>query len=455
MFVLPGLALLVWVVYMRPQDAFWWLQSVPLLQLGAGLTLVGLLIDLRRGHARLEAGPQLLLVLAFIVWGAITVLVRLPPPQALPPVISVSFAIVLFVGISQGVTTFRALEGLMALVLALGLFLCVVGIHQGFAPRGCHQVIPEEPERGIYDGRSCETRLDCTGGFDSGADWMCEHMGLFGTHSIGGRVRYLGTIQDPNELSLVIVAVLPLAFAFAARRRSRRATIVATLAFALVATCTVLTRSRGGILVFIATLALWFLPRIGLRGIVALAVLGAPFLLLGGRSDAGAEQSSSQRLEAWVEGARMLVHNPVTGVGLEQFTQHHWLTAHNSYVLVMAELGLPGLFLWLAVCLLSVKILLLLPRALVDADERADVARIWCHALRASLGGLAIGIFFLSFAYHHVLWLFLGLSAALWNVTRTHVPRLTLRLGAIDLGALIIATAATSVGITLLARLLR
>jgi hypothetical protein len=48
--------------------------------------------------------------------------------------------------------------------------------------------------------------------------------------------------------------------------------------------------------------------------------------------------------------------------------------------------------------------------------------------LLAAFVGLAVGIFFLSFTYHYVLWIYLGLSGALYSAVRRHDPSFRVRL---------------------------
>src|SRR5581483_6811753 len=49
------------------------------------------------------------------------------------------------------------------------------------------------------------------------ANYHCERVGPLGTSTQGGRVRYRGSLADPNELALMTCLALPLAFAFAER----------------------------------------------------------------------------------------------------------------------------------------------------------------------------------------------------------------------------------------------
>src|SRR5437868_13204570 len=111
---------------------------------------------------------------------------------------------------------------------------------------------------------------------------------------------------------------------------------------------------------------------------------------------------------------------PSLSVRLRQFTEHHSLTAHNTYVLAAAELGLPGMFLWSTVFYISLKI----PVSALSRFQSPEsaVARTWAMAMVAALTGLAVGVFFLSFCYHYVLWIYFGLSGAFYAAARTHDP---------------------------------
>jgi O-antigen ligase len=204
-----------------------------------------------------------------------------------------------------------------------------------------------------------------------------------------------------------------------------------------VATATVFSQSRGGQLVFLTVLGCYFLKRFGARGLVAGAVVAAPMLILGGRGGAEADSSSKERLECWYEGISMFKSAPVLGVGFRQFTEHHYLTAHNSYVLAPAELGFPGFVLWTAVMYTTTKIPAVALIRYRDGGD-AEVARVWAMALLASILGLLVGIFFLSFCYHYVLWIYVGLSGAFYSAVRTHDREFEVRFGLRDLAAVVV-----------------
>jgi O-antigen ligase len=256
-------------------------------------------------------------------------------------------------------------------------------------------------------------------------------------------VRYRGVLQDPNELALAGGVGLPIAFALGrVPKRSLGRGMLVALTLALVVACAILTSSRSGQLVFLAVLGAYFVQRFGLRGAIVGAMLALPLLVLGGRSGAEAESSTMERIDCWFEALSMWRSHPILGVGLGQFGEYHYKTAHNSYLLTLAELGLPGMVLFSIVIYMSIKIPLGVLRH-VESTAGADggstnIARPWAMALLAAFAGLGVGIFFLSFAYHYVLWIYVGLAGALYSTVRTHDPSFRVRFGLRDL-ALVVA----------------
>jgi hypothetical protein len=68
-----------------------------------------------------------------------------------------------------------------------------------------------------------------------------------------------------------------------------------------------------------------------------------------------------------------------------------------------------------------------------DGAEAIAGARGWSLAMLAAFVGLTVGIFFLSFAYHPVLWIYVGLSGALYTTVRRHDPSFEVSFGWRDL----------------------
>lgn len=444
MFALPGILVLVTLVYIRPQEFIPALQSLPLLYLFLGAALFGLVIDIRLRRSRAVVTPQAWAVAAFFVWALAGLAVR-SSSSIVSYVINVGTSIALWLIIAHGIQTFRAFQTLVATLLCLALFVSYVAADQGLSEFGCHVIDESSGDNsGAYDGRPCVTARECyRGDPEPGADYTCEHVGLFHTSSTGGRVRYRGQLNDPNELSLAVGIALPFAFAFFERRRSLFSGAILAASLILIVACVVMSESRGGQLVFLTVIGAYFIKRYGLRGLLIGAVVALPILLFGGRSGEEAESSSLERLGCWYEGMSMVRSYPLLGVGQGQFVEHHTQTAHNSFILAPAELGLPGMFIWSVIIYLSLKIPLQALRDLgPERGEAPAVARTWAMALTASWCGALVGIFFLSFCYHPVLWIYIGLSGAFWSAMRTHDPSWKLEFNWRDAARVIVIDAA-------------
>jgi len=195
--------------------------------------------------------------------------------------------------------------------------------------------------------------------------------------------------------------------------------------------CVVMTQSRSGQLGIVATLGVYFIRRYRWRGVLVGAIAAVPLLLLGGRSGEGAESSSEERMNAWNEALSMWRDSPLLGVGKGQFTEQYYLTAHNSFLLPLAELGPIGLFLFSAAAYYAVKMAYQAQSQLSNRPEAAT-ARSWATALLATLAGMVISSVFLSLTFHPILWINLGLVGALYAAIRNHDPSFRVRFGRKD-----------------------
>jgi hypothetical protein len=418
MFAIPGLVALLGFIYLRPQEIVPALQSIPFLYLFVLVALLGWVLDVRLGFTRLRLNTLLIWGSLFFAWSMLTLLIGNPAMFVRQGLLTFT-SFFLFASICQAVSTYRSLQTLATTLLVLSLALAGVGLHQASAPQGCVQ--QDDVELNVWhpDGRSCTIRTDCTD-ISGGSRYRCERIGLFGTTSVEDRVRYRGIMEDPNELAMVLCVALPFAFIPFRARRNLFRFLLAAGALLAVGLCTIYTHSRSGQMAFLAVMAVHLVRRLGWGGIVVAMVLGAPVLLLGGRADAGADQSTLERLECWSVAIQLFRDSPIVGVGLGQFTEHHYLTAHNSFLLTLAESGFPGMFLYSTVIYLAFKTTLSL-RAL-PTPNGITPARLWSEALFASLSAWVASAFFLSLAEHNVTWTFLALVGALAAAAKRHNP---------------------------------
>jgi hypothetical protein len=354
------------------------------------------------------------------------------PETLIGRAVELAILFALYAVIAHGVQQFRTFQIVAGTLVSACLFITVVCFHQGLAPMQCiaGQEGTDGAVNGKPDGRSCETSEQCLGPeAEPGKEYRCEHVGAFGTYSIEERVRYRGELHDPNEVALTISAgALSLLIAFAMRRRSALRVAFCTISVVLVLLTILMTQSRGGLISAMLVPGVYLVRRYGLWAVIPAGAVGVAGVLLGGRGGMKADVSTELRYEAWATGFRMFKQYPVFGVGARQFGEHHFLTAHNSFVLTLAEMGFIGMFLFATILYLSMKTLIVGLRELQVMPGSAAV-QVWGMALLASLSGILFQINTLSFAYHSVLWLFLGLVGAWYSAIRHHVPEFRIRFG--------------------------
>jgi hypothetical protein len=453
MFVIPGIAAMLAFLYIRPQEVF---DSVrPLtFSIVLAVAVLGYVLDLGTRITRLPRVSVLLVVaLAFYAWAMLTVAISAPEMINESPLYFVAPG-ALFLATSLGLQTLHGFGAVSKILLVLTLFMVAVAIHQGLSQRVC--IVDGGGNASSLDTegklRPCKTRIECAEGGAEGQDYLCEHVGLMGTRSDGGRVRYIGIFQDPNELACAMSISLPFVFIWFGERRSvarRLLTRLAPVAVVIACmVCTVMTQSRSGQISLVATLGVYFVRRFGWRGVGIGGVLALPVLLYGGRSD---ESSTEERLECWSEAISMWREHPIFGVGAKQFGQHYYLTAHNSALLALAETGPIGLFLWTTTLYIAFKIAIQVQQDFANRPE-AESARAAAFAMLAGLVGMVASALFLSLTYHLAFWIEVGLAGTIQAAIWRHDPLWRLRWRWRDLAVVVGLDAGVVIGIVVYLR---
>jgi hypothetical protein len=423
-FALPGIAMLLVFILARPQESIPLLQRVPFLHLSTALAVLGYVIDVRLRRLQPIATNTLPWVVALLVWAVISTAIN-APEQALGRAVEMAILFALYGTIAHGIQRFRTFQFVAGTLATTCLFITAICFHQGLSPRQC--VGGEEHEGAVTgkpDGRECETSEQCRGpDAEPGLDYRCEHVGLLGTYSVEGtRVRYRGDLQDPNEVALTICAGgIALLIGFTLRKKQLTSKALLYGGVGLVIATVFMTESRGGLIAAMLVPGVYIVRRYGVRAIVPALLIALPVLMLGGRGGEAAEISTANRYDAWATGLDMWHHSPVYGVGARLFADHFYLTAHNAYVLSLAELGIVGMYLFVAILYLCMKTLVVGMREL-SLVRGSRVAQVWGMALLAAMAGITFQINTLSFTYHPVLWIFFGLVGAWYSCVRTHRP---------------------------------
>jgi O-antigen ligase len=243
------------------------------------------------------------------------------------------------------------------------------------------------------------------------------------------RIQYVGIFNDPNDLGMLFVMCLPMAFYLASRggflglRRIFWWTAAGLMLWGIF-----LTDSRGTLLAVVAILGVFIWQKRGpvTAGVLAAGAIAALMALPSRMRELDvSEESAAGRVDSWYEGLQMFISDPILGVGAGNYTDFNPLTAHNSFVLVLAETGIIGFTIWLAIVGYSFRMMLAVirrgdeimddvpvdvPDKLVLGEWRAD--RAITLTLLLSLTGFFVAAFFLSRSYVIILYLLVAMVVA-------------------------------------------
>lgn len=182
---------------------------------------------------------------------------------------------------------------------------------------------------------------------------------------------------------------------------------------------------------------MWLRSSRKLLGLVGVAVLGVAVLIYAPpqyfdrMSSLGAAQldgSAQGRIDAWKAGLGMVAHNPALGVGAGHFGPRWGKTAHSTYVLAMAELGLPGLICVLMLVVGNMRANMALRARVMAASEIKDQQEERARLLfltTAAVIGFAVAGAFLSATYYPHLYVLTGLLIAVRLMASQGLPEVS------------------------------
>jgi len=197
---------------------------------------------------------------------------------------------------------------------------------------------------------------------------MVTNYAEFGTAIINHRLTGPGLWGNSNDLAALIAFILPFCllplFLKNWSIKSKTIFIVCSAVFLLGLW---LSQSRGAVLALLACGVAYFFIHSKQKSriwVSLLFILCLPLILFSGihRESSDLEGSEASRWNYVIAGLGMVKSQPVFGVGLNRYPElyelytpafHEWgeRTAHSSWVLVMAEAGLMGLFLFIGLYL--------------------------------------------------------------------------------------------------------
>jgi O-antigen ligase len=262
-------------------------------------------------------------------------------------------------------------------------------------------------------------------------------------------VRISGTIGDPNELAALLVAGVVFAGVLTAITRDRPPLrLAAGGAVVLFLMGIFYTVSRGGLLALgVALIAACLLAGRWRGRALVVAGLGLSIVVIYFASFAGLDardrvttvQGGTGRSDLWKIGWRMVEDQPIHGIGSGNFpiSSIHYLVqpgvierddfiistpkvTHNTYLQILAELGIVGLALFLTIIGFAISSALKAARWFGrHGDTQMELV---ARGMIVALVGILTADFFISEMYGKQLWLMLGLGPALYGVARRTYP---------------------------------
>jgi len=189
--------------------------------------------------------------------------------------------------------------------------------------------------------------------------------------------RDIGSVLgDPNDLALVLM--FPVAFATSLIVTAKVGTwtkLLGGISAIVLFLAIIATQSRGGLLGMMAIFAVFGYRRIHSKALfITIAILFASVIFVfagisdrasGGAAEAGIDASAMGRLYAWEAAFGMALHNPFSGVGLNNFYSNyyyyspHWdglnHAVHSTWFGVLAETGFLGLIVFIVCMFLLIR----------------------------------------------------------------------------------------------------
>jgi probable O-glycosylation ligase (exosortase A-associated) len=237
-----------------------------------------------------------------------------------------------------------------------------------------------------------------------------------------------------NEFAVLNIMNIPLLALWLRRRKDPLLRTLLAVLIALSAFAALTSWSRGALLSLTATalLLLWHSPRklitvpvAALAGVIALSGMPEDWVARMQTIETFEEDQSAQgRLTAWRNGLRFAARQPIFGTGPNGWVLAGWRDFHSAYIEMLAENGVVGFGLWLALLAGTIAALTRLAWRARRLPGREWVTEVgW--AVRASLVAYAVGALFLGIAYWDILFHLILISVVLTHISgmeRTDQP---------------------------------
>ncbi|MBV9868600.1 MAG: O-antigen ligase family protein [Abitibacteriaceae bacterium] len=387
-----GLVCFTILIYSKPQDLLHFETNPNLAFLFAAITLLLYIPTQLRLEGRLSARPrELNILLAFTALALLSFPLAVSRSSAWTEFNDMFLkAVLMFIVIINVVRTEQRLKGLLYLALAIA--------------------------------------------FISGASALNNHrvgIGLLEGYRATGMLT--GVLYDPNDMSLYLVMVVPIAAALAMGTKSLPLKLFYGLCILTMIGGIIVTYSRGGFLGLVGVVGVfaWKSARrqpvavvLGLVAFIGFIVL-APGNYVGRiasitNPNLDVAGSADERKELLNLSIQTTLHHPIFGVGFGNFPNVSFREkpSHNAYTQVSSEMGVFALMVYVLFMIVPILNLKKIEKETfgVPGYERFYALAV---GLQASLVGYMVSSFFLSVAYYWFLYYFVAYAVCLRRIYET------------------------------------
>lgn len=243
-----------------------------------------------------------------------------------------------------------------------------------------------------------------------------------------------GSYGDANDLAAFLVTTIPLLVGLFQLSKSSVTKLFLGCSISAYLLGTLATQSKGGLLGLLSVGLAYIVKSdrkfnaimiCGLIGAMLYAVMPASaFFRFATMTSVETGDSGSLRLALWKTGLRMAIDHPLFGVGVNCFPraigtiynlpykgyQQAWFTAHNSFILILAEVGIFAFLCYILLYHATFKDLKITKKLLLNTNfnERTKELFILTRSFEISLIGFTVCSLFLSNTYRLYLYIIIA-----------------------------------------------
>ena len=169
------------------------------------------------------------------------------------------------------------------------------------------------------------------------------------------RIRGRSFLGDPNDFAQFMVSLIPIMFLSWGKGATLRNFFLVYVPSGVLLFGMFETHSRGSMVALMIMCIVALRRRIGLVRSVVIGMALFAGLSAVGYSGGRDVSAGDDRVAAWAGGLMLIRSHPIFGVGFNRFSDFYEITAHNTFVVCAAELGLVGAFFWVLLMYVTVR----------------------------------------------------------------------------------------------------